>query len=337
MRYRSGALAIAIVSLGAAGIAGQAQTTKAKTTASKSTTLRTPWGDPDLQGTWDNKSITPLERPKELAGKEFLSPQEAAELEKKIAAERVDAAPRPGDTGTYNQYWFDRGTKVEASRRTSLIVDPPDGRMPSLTPEGQKAKAAIAEDLRAHPFDGPENLDVWDRCITRGLPMFPAAYNNNFHILQVPGHVAIVMEMIHDVRMIPLDGRPHIPQNIRNWMGDSRGRWDGNTLVVDTTNFNGKTNGRLGGGLTAGFPGLSEASHLIERFTRVDGDTILYETTIEDPSYTKPWTASMSVPKSEGSMFEYACQEGNYSVPGILAGARAQEKAAAQAPKKPSN
>ena len=145
------------------------------------------------------------------------------------------------------------------------------------------------------------------------------------------------MEMIHDVRVIPLDGRPHVPQNIRNWMGDSRGRWDGNTLVVDTTNFNGKTNGRLGGGLTAGFPGLSEASHLIERFTRVDGDTILYETTIEDPSYTKPWTASMSVPKSEGSMFEYACQEGNYSVPGILDGARAQEKAAAQAPKKPSN
>ena len=299
------------------------------------TATHTPWGEPDLQGTWENKTITPLERPREFAGKEFLTAQEAAELEQRAAQNRTDRPPREGDTGTYNQFWFDRGTKTISSRRTSLIVDPADGRVPPLTPEGQKRQGEIAEYLRVHPSDGPEDRDTWDRCITRGLPMFPGAYNNNFQILQTPGYVVILIEMIHDARIIPLDGRPHIGQNIRQWLGDSRGRWEGNTLVVDTTNFSEKTNGMLGGGAGA-FLGLGETLHLVERFTRVDGDTILYEATINDPTYTKPWKAAMPVTKSEGQIYEYACHEGNYALGGILGGARALEKAAAEAAKKGS-
>jgi hypothetical protein len=293
--------------------------------------FRTPWGDPDLQGIWDNKSITPLERPQDLAGKEFLTPQEAADLETRTAEARVDRPPREGDTGTYNQLWFDRGTKVLPTRRTSMIVDPPDGRKPPLSAEGQKKQTAIAENVRARAFDGPEGLDVWDRCITRGLPMWPAAYNNNFQIVQAPGYVVILMEMIHDVRIIPLDGRPHINPQIRQWLGDSRGRWEGNTLVVDTTNFSEKTHGMHGGGLTAGFTGLGETLHLIERFTRLDHDTIIYEATIDDPTFTRSWTATMPVSRSDGQIFEYACHEGNYSLPGMLGGARVQERAAAAA------
>jgi hypothetical protein len=323
------AVVIAIAALTPAEAMGQ--------TAATRTATRTPWGDPDLQGTWDNKSITPLERPQELADKAFLTVAEAAELEKRTADNRADRPPREGDTGTYNQLWFDRGTSVVSTRRTSMIVDPPDGRKPPLSAEGQKKQAAIAAYVRANGLDGPEGLDVWDRCITRALPMFPAAYNNNFQILQAPGYVVILMEMIHDVRIIPLDGRPHISQEIRQWLGDSRGRWEGDTLVVDTTNFSEKTHGMLGGGLTAGFSGLGETLRLIERFTRVADDSILYEVTVDDPTFTKPWTAAMPVSKTDGLIFEYACHEGNYALPGILGGARAQEKAAAETAKKGSN
>ena len=335
MRHRwlvaSGRLAVVIAIVSLAAVRAIAQT------ANSSAAPRTPWGDPDVQGTWDNKSITPLERPQELADKAFLSADEVAELEKRAADSRVDRPPREGDTGTYNQLWFDRGTNVVSTRRTSLIVDPPDGRKPPLSAAGQKKQTAIADDVRAHGFDGPEGLDVWDRCITRALPMFPGAYNNNFRILQAPGYAVILMEMIHDARIIPLDGRPHISGDIRHWLGDSRGRWDGNTLVVDSTNFSEKTHGMLGGGLTAGFSGLGETLHLIERFTRVDSNTILYEVTIDDPTFTKPWTAAMPVSKTDGRMFEYACHEGNYALPGILGGARAREKAAAETAKKGSN
>jgi hypothetical protein len=202
------------------------------------------------------------------------------------------------------------------------VIDPPEGRIPALTVDAQKKADARAEARRRSPADGPEDRPLVERCIlwpTAGPPMVPSGYNNNYQILQTPGSVVILIEMIHDVRVIPLDGRPHLSQNIRHWMGDSRGHWEGNTLVVDTTNFTGKTN----------FRGSSENLHLIERFTRVDGDTINYEFTVNDPaSFTKSWTAAIPMTKTEGPIFEYACHEGNYGMTNLLNGARAQEKAA---------
>jgi len=284
---------------------------------------RTPWGDPDLQGLWTNATITPFERPAELSGKPVLTEQEAAEYEKRTNQAR-DADSRAGGTEAdlgraYNQFWYDRGTKVVASRRTSLVVDPPDGRVPALTPEGQAKADARAAARKRSPADGPEDRPLAERCIlwpTAGPPMLPSGYNNNYQILQTPGYVVILIEMIHDVRIIPLDGRPHAPQNIRQWMGDSRGRWDGNTLVVTTTNFTGKTN----------FRGANENLRLVERFTRVDGDEINYEFAVEDPSsFTKPWTAAIPMTKTDGPIFEYACHEGNYGMTNVLSGARAEE------------
>ena len=285
--------------------------------------FRTPWGDPDLQGLWTNATITPFERPGTMSGKPVLTEQEAAEFERATLQAR-DADNRAGGTAAdlgraYNQFWYDRGTKVVATRRTSLVVDPPDGRVPSLTPSAQqRADARIAARQRS-PADGPEDRSLAERCIlwpTAGPPMIPGGYNNNYQILQTPGYVVILIEMIHDVRVIPLDGRPHAPSSIRQWMGDSRGRWDGNTLVVTTTNFTGKTN----------FRGSSEHLRLVERFTRVDRDTIDYAFTIDDPeAFTKPWTAAIPMSKTEGPIFEYACHEGNYGMTNLLSGARAEE------------
>ena len=284
---------------------------------------RTPWGDPDLQGLWTNATITPFERPAELSGKPVLTEQEAADYEQRTNQAR-DADNRAGGTEAdlgraYNQFWYDRGTKVVESRRTSLVVDPPDGRVPPLTPDAQHRTDARAAMRRRSPADGPENRSLAERCIlwpTAGPPMLPSGYNNNYQILQTPGYVVILVEMIHDVRIIPLDGRPHAPQDIRQWMGDSRGRWDGNTLVVTTTNFTGKTN----------FRGSSDKLRLVERFTRADADTINYEFTVEDPSsFTKPWTAAIPMTKTDGPIFEYACHEGNYGMTNLLSGARAEE------------
>jgi hypothetical protein len=283
----------------------------------------TPWGDPDLQGLWTNATITPFERPAELSGKPVLSEQEAAEYEKRTNQAR-DADSRAGGTEAdlgraYNQFWYDRGTKVVADRRTSLVLDPPDGRVPSLTPEAQHRADARAAARKRSPADGPEDRSLAERCIlwpTAGPPMLPSGYNNNYQILQTPGYVVILIEMIHDVRMIPLDGRPHAPQEVRQWMGDSRGRWDGNMLVVTTTNFTGQTN----------FRGSSEKLRLVERFTRSDADTINYEFTVEDPSsFTKPWTAMIPMTKTDGPIYEYACHEGNYGMTNLLSGARAEE------------
>jgi hypothetical protein len=285
---------------------------------------RTPWGDPDLQGLWTNATITPFERPGDMSGKPVLTEQEAAEYEQRTNQAR-DADSRAGGTEAdlgraYNQFWYDRGTKVVASRRTSLIVDPPDGRVPALTPEGQAKAEARAAARKRSPADGPEDRALAERCIlwpTAGPPMLPSGYNNNYQILQTPGYVVILIEMIHDVRIIPLDGRPHAPQAIRQWMGDSRGRWDGNTLVVTTMNFTGKTN----------FRGASENLRLVERLTRVDADEINYEFTVEDPSsFAKPWTASIPMTKTDGPIFEYACHEGNYGMTNLLSGARAEEQ-----------
>ena len=287
---------------------------------------RTPDGRPDLQGVWDFGSVTPLQRPASLAGKEFLTEEDVAALEQQAAAQ-VDRPPPPGSTGSYNQFWFDRGTSVVSTRRTSLIVDPPDGRLPSYAPEG-KARMAAREEARSRN-DGPEDRDVDERCIlgfNSGPPMLPGAYNNLVQLFQVPGYVAMFNEMVHDVRLIPLDNRPPLPSQIRQWMGDSRGRWEGDTLVVETRNFR-----DLGTAHPAPNMELLEALgphlHLVERFSRLDADTLLYQFTMNDSTaWTKPWSAELTMTKTEHALYEYACHEGNYSLPNVLAGAQAASR-----------
>ncbi len=297
-----------------------------KKVASKTWTApRTAGGQPDLQGLWSNSTITPFERPKDLAAKEFFTQEEAAAYEKKVAAN--SNRDKRGDTaeadvaGAYNDFWFERGSKVVPTRRTSLVIDPPDGKVPPLTQEAQRA-AALRAEISRRPPEGPEDTALPERCLlwpTAGPPMLPSGYNNNYQIFQAPGYVVIFIEMIHDFRIIPLDGRPHLPKNIRQWMGDSRGHWDGETLVVDTINFTDKTH----------FRGSDENLHLVERFTRVDPDTILYEFTVDDPTaFTKTWRAHAPLTRSKGPIYEYACHEGNYSMFNVLKGARAQEKTA---------
>ena len=321
------AFALSVVLLAPAIVAGQSYGAAPKTRALP----RTQCGEPDLQGIWSNATITPLERPKELAGKEFFAKQEAAEYEETVVREsnrdRRSSDVEADLKGAYNELWFDRGTKVVPTRRTSLVVDPPDGRVPALTPEAQKA-AAVREEIARRPPEGPKDLPLTVRCLvwpTVGPPMIPTAYNNNYQILQGPGYVAILTEMIHDVRIIPLDGRPHLPSNVRQWVGDSRGRWEGDTLVVDTTNFTDKTY----------FAGSDENLHLVERFTRVDEGMILYEFTVDDPTaFTRSWKGEVPLMKAPGPIYEYACHEGNYAMENILKGARAEEKAAAEIVKK---
>ena len=290
---------------------------------------RTLDGAPDLQGVWTNATITPFERPAALGGQAFLTDEEAVEAEQQAALNNVDRPPPPGSVGSYNRFWFDSGTEVVSTRQTSLVVDPPDGRVP-LRPE---AIARLADDLRRNA-DSWIYMSPWDRCITRGMPggMFPAGYNNAYRIVQVPGYVVILYEMINEVRVIPLDDGPHLPSNVRQWNGDSRGRWEGATLVVDTTNYNGKgwiaTNGAAG--RIRGIP-QSEDLHVVERFTRVADDTIQWEATIEDPNvYTRPWTVAIPLTRDPGyAIYEYACQEGNAAVANVLSGGRARDAAGA--------
>ena len=323
-----GILAAGVALLAPLPAAAQAPAPAAKKTAVAKTWTppRTPDGQPDLQGVWTNPTITPFERPVALANKQFLTETEAAELEKQAAQNRVDRPPSQGDVGNYNQFWFDSGTKVVSTLQTSLVVDPPDGRVPV------KASAEAKRDYNlAHNADSYEYMSVWDRCITRGVPagMFPAGYNNAYQIVQIPGYVVLLYEMIHEARVIPLDERPHPPQNVRQWNGDSRGRWDGNTLIVDTTNYNGKgwiatsaATGRI-----KGIP-QSEALHVVERFTRINSDTIQYEVTIEDPEvYTRPWKVAIPLERdSNYQIFEYACHEGNHAVENVLSGGRTIEE-----------
>jgi hypothetical protein len=321
---------IAIASLVSVSVAGQAGSA-AKTTAKAAAAPRTSWGKPDLQGVWDFRTVTPLERPTDLAGKQVLTDREAADFESQAAVTNDrDRNVPAGNVGDYNQFWYDRGTQITANKRTSLIVDPPEGRIPPLTTEAQKRSEAIATARRGLDMDaptvggwvndlGPGGLRV--RCIlgfNAGPPMTPSAYNNNFQLFQTSDYVVILNEMIHDSRIVPLDGRPH--GSLRQWAGDSRGRWDGNTLVVDTVNFRAATL------MTTGE--LSPNTHLVERFTRVDADTLLYEFTVEDPTtWTRSWTAQVPMSKSREPMYEYACHEGNYSIYNILAGARQREQA----------
>jgi hypothetical protein len=302
-------------------------------TASSATKSRlgphTPDGQPDLQGVWTNATVTPLERPAELAGKDFFTPAEAAAYEKRIVeqnnADRRDRTAEEDLAIGYNDVWWDRGTKVVASRRTSLIIDPRDGRVPPLTPEAQRKAAARAAARALQPADGPEDRSLDDRCIVRrtaGPPMLPAGYNNNYQIVQGPDHVAIIVEMIHDTRIISLDGRSHLGPKIRKLTGDSRGRWEGNTLVVETTNFTDKTN----------FRGSGENLRVVERFTRTDADTLLYEFSVEDPeSFTRPWSGELTMRRVEDALFEYACHEGNISMENILSIERDEEAASRKA------
>ena len=285
------------------------------------TVPRTPDGQPDLQGVWDYRTITPLERPAELSGKDVLTSEEAAQFEQATLQNRDhDRVPDEGRTGTYNQFWWDYGDRLTADRRTSLIVAPPDGRVPPLTADGQRrADARVAS--RGRPAVGPEDRSLWERCLTRRLPTLPGAYNNNLQIFQAADQVVILNEMIHEARVIPLDDRTHVDSGIRQWRGDSKGRWDGDTLVVDTTNFTEKTN----------FRGSTDNLHLIERFTRVDAETLRYEVEIRDSTtFTSPWTVVVPMMRNAEPVFEYACHERNYGMEGILAGARADDKTAAE-------
>ena len=279
-------------------------------------------GHPDLQGIWDFRSATPLERPARFAGKEFLSPDEVIAYEKEALA-REDGRP-PDDGRTENSVhppdWLDYGKTVVKTRRTSLIVDPPDGRIPALTAEAQQRNAARRAANQLHgPADSYENRSLQERCITRGLPegQLPGPYNNNMQIVQTPGYVVIATEMIHDARIVPMDGRPHNSPATRQWMGDSRGRWEADTLVVDTINFTDRTN----------FRGAGANLHLVERFTLVDADTLEYRFTVEDSTtWTRPWTVSYPMTRTAGPVYEFACHEGNYGLRNILAYARWEEK-----------
>jgi len=278
----------------------------------------TPWGDPDLQGTWSYASLTPLQRPVELGNKEFYTAEEAARINFQSVQERVDA---PGQVGDYNAGWFDRG-QVSADLRTSLIVDPPDGRLP-LTEAARQRLAERAVYRQEHPADSYLDRTAWDRCITyHGVPPISTGYNNSYLIVQNPDYVAIYVENIHDVRIIPLDARPQLNANIRQWNGDSRGHWEGDTLVVTTTNYSDKTELR--------FPSSSN-TRAVERFTRVAEDMIDYQFTVEDPTnYNQPWTAVRPMPALQDyTIFEYACHEGNYAMINILRGERVLEAARA--------
>jgi len=295
---------------------------------------RTADGQPDLQGFWTNTTYVPLERPKNVT-KEFYTKEEVAENIKHAAATEEEQT-EPGTVADvhydFTQFGLDRSQgPLALNLRTSLIVDPPDGRIPPMTAEGLRRAAERAESRkRLGPLDAAQGQPLSVRCIIMdriGPPMLAGAYNNNYQIVQTPGYVMILVEMIHDVRIIPLDGRPQLPASVRQWTGSYRGRWEGDTLVVESTNFNGKNP----------FQGSSENLRLTERFTRVDENTIRYQFTIDDPStWTRPWSAEVPWAKTIGPLFEHACHEGNYGLGNILAGARAEERRAAEAGSAPA-
>ena len=322
MRMRWLLLVPALALLAATSTAAQSQRRVAATpkaassNPTKSIVPRTADGRPDLQGVWDFAQLTPLERPSDFANKESVTEEEAEEF----AQRRIETTNKDRRDGTaaadveraYNDFWWDFGTRI--AKQTSLVVDPPDGRIPAQTPEAQQRAAA-----RRGKFDNPEERPLAERCIlgfNSGPPMIPSAYNNNVQLVQTRDRVVVVNEMIHSARIVDLTGRPHHPSSLRFLTGDSIGRWEGDTLVVDTTNFS--TEG--------GFRGASVNLHLIERFTRVDANTLRYEFTVDDPAtWTKKWSASIPMTKTDERMFEYACHEANYALAGVLQGARYQE------------
>jgi hypothetical protein len=289
--------------------------------------LKTADGVPDLQGTWSFATLTPFERPASLAGKEYFTPKEAEDFEKATLDGR-NMDTREGGASqdverAYNDFWWDFGSKVVWTRRTSLVIDPPDGRIPTMTEAGRQRLMESFSAFRndAEHLDGPEQRPLPERCLIlqgAGPPVTPTAYNNNVQIVQSPGFVVMLVEMGHEVRIFPTDGRPHIPSNVKQWKGDSRGRWDGDTLAVETTNMS----------TTNAFRGASPNMKLTERLRRVDKDKLLYQFTVDDPeTWTKPWTVEIPLTTSDGRLFEYACHEGNRGMENVLAGARAAEKA----------
>ena len=327
MRCRSFALAVAVAAAGALLVpaAAGAQTAEAP---------RTSWGAPDLQGVWDFRSLTPMERPAELADQEVFTAEEAASFSEEVIREQsrdeadVEAQAATGRVVPYNDFWFDWGSSV-TTERTSLIVDPPDGRIPALTAAAERRRAA-REAARAgvgrdevSPGGWIDELSPSVRCITgfnQGPPMTPSAYNNNMQLFQTEDHVVILNEMVHDARIVPLDGRPHLPADLRQWIGSSRGHWDGDTLVVETVNRRDES-----------FRGATRHLRLTERFTRADADTLVYEATLDDPTtWTRPWTFAVPMVRNAGEVYEYACHEGNYYMANMLRNARAEEAAAAR-------
>ena len=306
------------------------------------TAPRTVDGKPDLQGMWTNNTITPLERPTQFGSKAFLSEQEQQEMEREVA-QRSALADLPSDPNrppptkgqidledSYNNFWFDDGTTVaiyNGERRTSLIVDPPNGRIPAFTEAAQQRLAAAAQARSQAPFKGPESRPLAERCLlsfgsSSGPPMLPILYNNHYQIVQSPGYVMILVEMVHDARIIRIDADP-LPSVHAPWLGDSIGHWEGDTLVVETRNFNSLQSYR----------GASENLVVRERFTRVAADTINYSVTLNDPStFVAPWTAEIPMKSTEDRLYEYACHEGNYALPGVLAGARVEEREAGAVP-----
>ena len=327
-------LALAVAAT-AATAALQGQAKPAKPAAGGWVLARTPDGHPDLQGIWANNTVTPLERPKEWEGKATLTDAEVAELQR-IAQQIYDndgdaqfgdgliravldkqTNPKSSDrqTGNYNQFWL--VGRDWHDRRTSLINDPPDGRLPAMTPEGKARRDAEQAHRRAHAYEDPEMINLGERCVNFGIPKLLSGYNSYSQIVQTPGYVMIMAEMAHDARVVPIGNRSHLPKGVTKWNGDSIGRWDGDTLVVDTTNFSTKSE----------FMGSHENLHLIERFTRVSKDVLNYEFTIEDPTtWTRPWTAMIPLARKDEMIFEYACHESNEAMEGMLRGHRYQEK-----------
>jgi hypothetical protein len=332
----------ALVSLAQGQATPQSTLAKAKAVKQTWVTPRTDDGHPELQGLWVNNIATPLERPKELAGREFLTDQELTAFKRKASElfdGQGDAAfgdtvfltvlanvlgtksgfkSAGGTTGDYSSVWT---VKRDWDNRTSLITSPPDGRLPAMTPEGKARQEANAAAV-ARPAEGPEDRLLQERCITYGSPSLVAGYQSGYQIVQTPTAVVVATEMIHDSRLIPLDGRPHLPSTVHQWLGDSRGHWEGDTLVVDTTNYKPRS-----------FRGISsEKLHVVERISRSGPDSLKYEITIDDPgTWTKPWSLMIPLRRSPDPLYEYACHEGNIGLAGILGGARADEQRAALA------
>ena len=323
-RYRALAGVLVIVAV-AAAVPGAAQAQEAP---------RTAWGAPDLQGVWDFRSLTPMQRPADLEGKEVFTSEEAASFSEEVIRDQsrdledADAQAATGRVVPYNDFWFDWGSSV-TTERTSLIVDPPDGRIPDLTPAAERrraarqaARAGVGRD-EVSPGGWIDELSAPVRCIlgfNQGPPMTPSAYNNNMQLFQTEDHVVILNEMIHDARIVAIDGRRDLAPGIRQWTGSSRGHWDGDTLVVETTNRRDQS-----------FRGATQHLHLTERFTRADADTLVYEVTLDDPTtWTRPWTFMVPMVRNSGEVYEYACHEGNYYMANMLHGKRAEEQAAAR-------
>ena len=286
---------------------------------------RTTWGAPDLQGVWDYRTLTRLERPDELEGRESLTEEELAAFTASALERRNNDRRREGEedvNGAYNDFWLDYGSHAAETGQTALIVDPRDGKIPARTAVGEDRFADIRA-RRERGAWGPEDRSVAERCLlgfNAGPPLNPGVYNNNFQLFQSEDYVVLLIEMVHDARIIPLDNRPHLPSHVRQWRGDSVGRWEGDTLVVDTINLTHKTS----------FRGSGQNMHLLERFTRVDDDTLMYEYTIHDPeSFSRDWSVSVPTKKNDLPIYEYACHEGNYGMTNLLAGARNLEKGSA--------